>query len=293
MKLSKKTYYYLILHATVIIWGFTGVLGKLISMPSASIVFDRMLIAFLTLALALVLKQRKEHVLWKNKSQMLFVGFITAAHWVAFFEAIKVSNISVTLCCLSSCSFFIALIQPFFLGTTFKLYEFILGLFVVFAISLIFSFEDKYSLGIILSLTSAFFAAIFSVWNSVLIKRNSSLVITLYEMLGGTLSILFYYVTVGDFDLKNIIPVGNDWLYIIILGVVCTAIAFLLGTEVLKELSPFTVSISVNLEPIYAILLALLIFGESEVMSIEFYIGTAIILGTIILNAFLKANESQ
>ena len=293
MKLSKKTYYYIILHVTVIIWGFTGVLGKLISMPSASIVFNRMLIAFLTLAVALVLKQRNEHVLWSNKSQMLFVGFITAAHWAAFFEAIKVSNISVTLCCLSSCSFFIALIQPIFLDTRFKFYELILGLFVICAISLIFAFEDQYSLGIILSLTSAFFAAIFSVWNSVLIKRNSSLVITLYEMLGGTLSILFYLILIGDFDLENIIPVGNDWIYILVLGIICTAIAFLLGTEVLKELSPFTVSISVNLEPIYAILLALLVFGESEIMSIEFYLGAAIILVTIILNAFLKAKESQ
>ena len=293
MELSKKTYYYLILHITVIIWGFTGVLGKLISMPSSSIVFDRMLIAFLTLAVALVLKQRKEDVLWRNKSQMLFVGFITAAHWVAFFEAIKVSNISVTLCCLSSCSFFIALIQPFFLDTRFKFYELILGLFVVLAISLIFSFEDQYSLGIILSLTSAFFAAIFSVWNSVLIKRNSSLVITLYEMLGGTLSILFYFILIGDFDLEKLIPHGIDWLYILVLGVICTAIAFLLGTEVLKELSPFTVSISVNLEPIYAIVLALLIFGESEIMSLEFYIGASIILGTIIINAFLKSKESQ
>ena len=293
MKLSKKTYYYLVLHLTVIIWGFTGILGKLINMPSSSIVLDRMLIAFVTLIVVMLVKKRKEVVLWKFKWQMLFVGFITAAHWATFFEAIKVSNISVALCCLASCSFFIALIQPLYLKTRLKLYEIILGLFVVLAIYIIFSFENKYSLGIILSLFSAFFAAIFSVWNAVLIKNNSSLVITLYEMLGGTIAMLLYLLISGEFNIHIIIPYGYDCFYLLVLGVICTALAFLLGTEVLKELSPFTVSISVNLEPIYAILLALWIFGESEIMSKEFYIGAVIILTTIILNAFFKAKESE
>ena len=262
-------------------------------MPSSSIVLDRMLIAFITLLIVVIVKKRKDHVSWEQKWQMLLVGFITAAHWATFFEAIKVSNISVTLCCLASCSFFIALIQPFFLKTKLKLYELFLGLCVVIAIYIIFAFENQYSLGIILSLISAFFAAIFSVWNAVLIKKNSSLVITLYEMLGGTLAMLFYLLISGDFILQSIIPVGYDWFYIFTLGVFCTALAFLLGTEVLKELSPFTVSISINLEPIYAILLALWIFGENEIMSIEFYLGAAIILTTIIVNAFLKAKESK
>ena len=180
-----------------------------------------------------------------------------------------------------------------YLKTRLKLYEIILGLFVVLAIYIIFSFENKYSLGIILSLFSAFFAAIFSVWNAVLIKNNSSLVITLYEMLGGTIAMLLYLLISGEFNIHIIIPYGYDCFYLLVLGVICTALAFLLGTEVLKELSPFTVSISVNLEPIYAILLALWIFGESEIMSKEFYIGAVIILTTIILNAFFKAKESE
>ena len=210
MKLSNKTYYYLILHLTVIIWGFTGILGKLINMPSSSIVLDRMLIAFVTLVMVLLIKKRKEIVFWRYKWQMLFVGFVTAAHWATFFEAIKVSNISVTLCCLSSCSFFIALIQPLFLKTRLKLYEIILGLFVVLAIYIIFSFENKYSLGIILSLFSAFFAAIFSVWNAIFIKNNSSLVITLYEMLGGTITMSLYLLMIGEFNVHSIIPYSYD-----------------------------------------------------------------------------------
>ena len=293
MRITKKTYYYLILHLTIIIWGFTGVLGKLITMPSSSIVIDRMLIAFLTLAIIIVFKKKKEKVTWRYKWQMLVVGVIIAAHWATFFEALKVSNISVTLCCLASCSFFIALIQPLFFKTKLKYYELILGLFVIFGIYIIFAFENQYSLGIILSLSSALFASIFSVWNAVLIKQNSSLTITLYEMLGGTIAMLIYCVVSGSFEIQNIIPEGIDWLYILILGIICTAIAFLLGTEVLKELSPFTVSISINLEPIYAIILALWFFGDSEIMSIEFYFGAAIILATIVGNAYLKDNESS
>ena len=293
MRITKKIYYYLILHLTIIIWGFTGVLGKLITMPSSSIVIDRMLIAFLTLAVIMFFKKRKEKVIWRYKWQMLVVGVITAAHWATFFEALKVSNISVTLSCLASCSFFIALIQPLFLKTKLKYYEIILGLFVIFGIYIIFAFEDQYSLGIILSLSSALLAAIFSVWNAVLIKEYSSLTITLYEMLGGTIAMLIYFMVSGNFEIQNIIPQGIDWAYILILGIICTAIAFLLGIEVMKELSPFTVSISINLEPIYAILLALWFFGDSEIMSKEFYFGAAIILATIIGNAYLKAKESS
>jgi len=180
-----------------------------------------------------------------------------------------------------------------FLKTKLKYYELILGLFVIFGIYIIFAFEDQYSLGIILSLSSALLAAIFSVWNAVLIKEYSSLTITLYEMLGGTIAMLIYFIVSGNFEIQNIIPQGIDWVYILILGIICTAIAFLLGIEVLKELSPFTVSISINLEPIYAILLALWFFGDSEIMSKEFYFGAAIILATIIGNAYLKAKESS
>ena len=136
-------------------------------------------------------------------------------------------------------------------------------------------------------------AAIFSVWNAGLIRENSAHTIALNEMLGGTLAMLAYFTINGDFDVYDLIPQGNDWIYILILGVVCTAFAFLLGIEVLRVLSPFTVSISVNLEPIYAILLALWIFGESEIMSTEFYIGFAIILGTILVNAYMKSKESS
>lgn len=288
----KKIHYYIILHITILIWGVTGILGKLINMPSSVIVIDRMLVAFLTLALLMFFKKNKKKVSWKHKWQMLVVGVITAAHWLTFFEALKVSNVSLTLSCLASCSLFVALIEPLFFKTKIKVYELILGLFVIFGIYIIFTFEYEYNLGVILSLFSALFAAFFTVWNASLIKQNSAHTIALYEMLGGTIAMIVYFIVSGSIELQSIIPQGNDLLYILILGVVCTALAFLLGIEVLRMLSPFTVSISVNLEPIYAILLALMIFGDSEIMSIEFYIGFAIIIGTIIINAYLKSKES-
>lgn len=289
----KKIHYYIILHITILIWGVTGILGKLITMPSSVIVIDRMLVAFLTLALLMLFKKNKKKVSWKYKWQMLAVGVVTAAHWTTFFEALKVSNVSLTLSCLASCSLFVALIEPLFFKTKLKVYELVLGLFVILGIYIIFTFEYEYSLGVVLSLASALFAAVFTVWNASLIRQNSAHSIALYEMLGGTIAMLFYFIVSGSIELQSIIPQGNDLLYILILGIACTALAFLLGIEVLRMLSPFTVSISVNLEPIYAILLALLIFGESEIMSIEFYVGFAIILGTILVNAYLKSKESS
>ena len=291
MNISKKSHYYFILHATVFVWGFTGILGKLINMPSQYIVIDRMLIAFLSLAIYGIFSKQNELISNTSKVQMLFVGLITAAHWATFFEALKVSNVSVTLCCLSSCSFFVAVIEPIFLKTKIKLYELILSIFVITGISIIFAFENEFSLGIILSIISALLAAIFSVWNAILIKENSSHSIALYNMLGGVLTMTFYLIVTGQFSLSLMIPKGFDWIYIFILGVICTAIAFLLGIEVLKKLSPFTVSITTNLEPIYGVILALFIFGETEIMSFEFYLGALIILMTILVNSYLKSKE--
>jgi len=292
MKLTKKIHYYLALHLTIIIWSFTGILGKLISMPSSAIVIDRMLIAYLALV-SMLLFRKKEFIAKRIRWQMLVVGVITAAHWLTFFESLKVSNVSVTLCCLASCSFFVSLLQPLFSKSKLKLYELVLGLFVILGIYIIFTFESDFSLGIILSLISAFLAAIFSVWNANLIKHNSAFSITLNEMLAGWIAMLLYFSLKEDFDLHQIIPQGIDWLYILVLGVICTAVAFLLGTAVLKELSAFTVSISVNLEPIYGILLALWIFGDSEEMSVGFYCGAFIILATILANAYFKSKESD
>jgi drug/metabolite transporter (DMT)-like permease len=292
MKLTKKIHYYLVLHLTIILWGFTGILGKLLSMPSSAIVIDRMLVAYLALV-SMLLFRKKEFIAKRIRWQMLVVGVITAAHWLTFFESLKVSNVSVTLCCLASCSFFVSLLQPLFSNSKLKLYELVLGLFVILGIYIIFTFESDFSLGIILSLISAFLAAIFSVWNANLIKHNSAFSITLNEMLAGWIAMLLYFSLKDDFDLQQLIPQGIDWLFILVLGVICTALAFLLGTAVLKELSAFTVSISVNLEPIYGILLALWIFGKSEEMSLGFYCGAFIILATILVNAYFKSKESD
>ena len=292
MKLTKKIHYYFVLHLTVLIWGFTGVLGKLISLPSFAIVIDRMLIAYIALA-SLLFFRKKEVIKWKYRWQMYLVGIITATHWVTFFESLKVSNVSLTLSCLASCSFFISILQPLFNNSKLKIYELVLGLFVILGIYIIFSFEGNFTLGIVLSVISALLAAVFSLWNANLIKHNSAYSITLNEMLAGFISVLVYFSFQDNFSIYTIIPSGIDWLYILILGVVCTAIAFLLGTEVLKKLSAFTVSITVNLEPIYGILLALWVFGDGEEMSSEFYIGVFIILSTIIANAFFKSREAK
>ncbi len=289
----RKNHYYFLLHCTVFLWGFTGILGKLIQTDSTTIVISRTFIAFIIIYLYLALKGKIKKIERKNLVSYLGIGGIIAIHWVTFFESIKVSNVSVALICLASSSFFVAILEPIIYRKKIKTYELLLGLTVIAGLSMIFNFESQYSLGIILSLCSAFFAALFTVLNAKFVQNDDAAHITLYEMLGAFLFTLIYY-GLQDQPIDGIMSLSNmDWLYIIILGTICTAFAFLMGVYVMKELSPYTISISINMEPIYSILLALLFFHEDEKMSFGFYMGGLVILLTIFMNAYLKSKERK
>jgi len=276
------------LHLIILIWGFTGILGKLISISSVSLVWYRMSIALVGLIVFFLVTKRSFKVQWLMLAKLIGTGLIIAGHWILFFEAIKVSNVSVTLACLSSASLFTAVLEPLFFKRRIIPYELVLGGAVIAGLYLIFRFETNYTLGIIYSLISAFLAALFTVINGQFIKTTTSSVITIYEMLGGVLGITIYYTIQGGFPESLPWPSMADWGYLLILGLICTALAFLVSVEVMKELSPYTVSISINMEPIYAIILALLFFGDTEYMSSGFYFGAGIILLTIFGNALLK-----
>ncbi len=293
LKYIQKNHYYLLLHFTVFLWGFTGILGKVIKTDSTTIVILRTLIAFIVILIYLALKGKLKKIQRRNLISYLGIGGIIAVHWVTFFESIKVSNVSVALICLASASFFVAILEPIIYGKKLKTYELILGLTVISGLSMIFNFESEYSLGIILSLCSAFFAALFTVLNARFVKEDNAAHITLYEMLGAFIFTSIYY-SLQDQSMMGIFSMdGLDWLYIIILGTICTAFAFLTGVYVMRELSPYTISISVNMEPIYSILLALLFFQEDEKMSFGFYLGGLVILLTIFMNAYLKSKERK
>ena len=291
---------YFKLHSVIFIWGFTGILGKLITISSVSIVWYRTLIAVISLVVYMYFRKTSFRISYKSLAKYFMVGIVIAIHWILFFEALKVSTVSVTLTTLASTTLFTSLLEPLFFRKKVIRYEIIFGIIIIIGLLLIFSFETKYQLGIIYSLFSALGAAIFTTVNGLFVgKEDSSIKITMYEMLGAVFVITIYFIGSGNLNLDTISLFKHglnifwyDLTYLIILGVICTAIAFVVSVEVMKKLSPFTVSISINMEPIYAIILALIFFGESERMSFGFYIGASIIMLTIVGNGFMKRKLS-
>jgi drug/metabolite transporter (DMT)-like permease len=252
-----------------------------------------MLIAFFGIGLFLAVSKGNIFIPLKKLFKYLVVGFIVAGHWIFFFEAIKVSNVSVTLACLSSTTLFVSFIEPFFFKRKIVFYEVFLGALVIVGLSLIFSFESEYWLGIIYALIAAFLAALFGTINGVLVRNDRPRIISFYEMLGGVIGISSYLFFADKITELAQLPKFIDLFYLSILGLICTAFAFVVSVEVLKYLSPFTVSISINMEPIYAIILALLFFGEDEKMTFGFYCGALLILSTIFANGWLKAKNNS
>lgn len=278
---------HLLLHFIVLIWGFTGILGKVITLDSSSLVWYRMLIALFGILAFIIARQNFKTLKKSFRFKFIFVGFVVAAHWICFFEAIKVSNVSVTLATLSSTTLFVAILEPLFYKRKVIFYEVLLGALVIVGLGMIFNFEPQYRLGIGLAIAAAFFAAVFSTVNGLFVREASPSVISFYEMLGGVIGIsLYLLIKQPEFGLP--FPSNQDTIYLLILGLICTAFAFVISVEVLKTLSPFTSSISINMEPVYAIVLALLFFGDDEKMTFGFYSGALLIFLTILSNAWLK-----
>lgn len=285
------------LHFIVFIWGFTGVLGALISISSDSLVWYRMLIASAGIAVFLKWKGISFIAPRKELIKYLLTGLLVAIHWIFFFEAIKISNVSVALVCFASTSLFAAFLEPFFYKRRIIGHEILFGLIAVFGLYMIFEFETQYKMGILFSLFSAFIGALFTVFNGKFIAGNSLItasgagIITLYEMIGGFIGLSFYMLIADPYFLQTEIPTISDWLYLILLSLVCTAYAFVASVDLLKYISPYTMTITVNLEPVYAIILALMIFGEKEKMTNGFYAGAAVVLITVLLNAWIKGRK--
>lgn len=247
-----------------------------------------MWIAALLIFIFLVATRRTDFNLAANGWKIILAGVLIAAHWVTFFHSIKISNVSVTLACVSTGAFFGSLIEPIVYRRKIDISEILLGLLVVAGLYLIFRFEGEYLSGILTALLSAFLAACFQVINGRLVKGNSPFRITFLEMLGGFLAISVYLAVTGKLTSTAWNLPAMDWIYLLILGSVCTAYAFIESVAVMRELSPFTVLLSINLEPVYGIVLALIIFGSEERMDPLFYVGAAIILSTVFADVLLK-----
>ena len=272
----------------VLLLAFTGVVGKLISIDAVPLVWWRMILAFLGLMIYVWIKKVEFRLPGKVATQMILNGVITAAHWVSFFLAIKVSNVSVALICFSATTFFMAFLEPLFLKRKLIPYEVFLGLVVIGGLYFIFNIEVQYKLGIALGILAAFLGCLFAVINARFIKKYEASVITSYEMIGGVLATSIYLMFTGELNIAMLTLSMPDLLYLLFLGWICTSFAFVAMVELMKHVTPFSIAISLNLEPIYAILLALVFFGQSEYMKPGFYIGSLVIVSSIVLNGYLK-----
>ena len=277
------------LHFLVFIAGFTAILGKLITNSPVSIVWHRMFIALIVIFLFEAITRKKLKTSYQNIFKYAILGFVISLHWITFFMSIDYSNVTIALSMMSTTAFFTSFIEPFFFSRKIIAHELLLSILVIIAIFLILNSELNYSVGIILGIFSAFFASIFSVLNGLLIKNEKAYKISFYEFLFGVVFISIFLIITGRLDdllIESFFSV--NYLYIFILGVVCTAYAFIAAVYLLNYITPYSAVLAYNLEPVYGIFLALIIFGESEQMSSNFYIGLLLILFSVFLNFYLK-----
>lgn len=290
---------YLELHWIVLIYGTTAILGKLIALPADWMVGWRILITVGFLLLVGVLASKSFRVNRRNLFVYMMVGQIVAFHWITFFHAIKISNISVSLGSFASTTLFASLLEPLFQRRRIRMLEVLIGALILSGLYLIFRFETRYNAGILTAVLSAFLAALFTVINQVLIQKQKtdSFAIGFYEMASGLAGITIYLALFQDFT-QIVWPSSGDWVYLLILALVCTAYPFIATIRLMKSISAYTVTLSVNLEPVYGILMAMLLFGQSELLSTGFYVGTGIILISvfvypILLQKFYRPAKSK
>lgn len=279
---------YLLLHLIVFIWGFTAILGKLITIDALPLVWYRMGIASLLILLYIRYKQLPLKVSTKVMVWMIVGGITIALHWIAFFKAIKVSNVSVTLATMSTAAFFTAFLEPIWYGRKIISYEIGFGLIVIVGLYLIFQVETDYFEGIVLALIAAFLSAVFTLINGKLIKSHKPSVISFYELGSGVLFLTLFMVFQGGFTREFFVLSMGDWMYIGILASVCTAFAYIASVKIMRHITPYTVVLTVNLEPVYGIMLAFLLLGDDEKMRPLFYLGGFIVLLTVVANGVLK-----
>lgn len=279
---------YLSLHLIVFIWGFTAILGALITIQSDFLVWYRMLFAAVFIAVFIAFKKQSFKVAPKSLVKFIIVGLLIALHWIFFFEAIKVSTVSITLSVFSLGAFFASLLEPLFYGRKVLWYEVFFGLIIIAGLGLIMQVEINYWNGMLIALVSIVLGVLFTLMNGKLIADHDPSVISFYEFLAGFIFISIYFLFNGSFTADFFVLTANDWILILILASICTAYAFTASVKVMRQLSPYTVMLTTNLEPVYGIVLAFFIIGGKEKMSTEFYIGAVVIVITVLLNGIIK-----
>lgn len=280
------------MHIAILLYGFTAILGKLIDLPGITIVVYRMGITMLSLLLIPGAVKVALSLPSKLRFKIALIGVLMAIHWVTFFQAIKLSNVSITLSCLASTALFTSLFEPLFFGRRVQWYEILLAAMVIVGFLFIFDVAgERYWLGMLVSVISAIVIALASVINkSVVEEVENVFAITLIEFIAGVGVLLLafpFYVQLWP-DTPIVPPSGMDWIYLVVLALLCTTLAYSLTMLALKHVSAYTTTLSINLEPIYGMLMAAFLFQENEELGWRFYIGAAIILASVVIHPLLK-----
>ncbi len=285
---------YLHLHLIVFIWGFTAILGKLLTIDAIPLVWYRMLLASIFIFAYVKIKNISLKINRKQLFSYIIGGIVIAIHWVTFFYAIKISNISIALATMSTGAFFTIFIEAIFKKKKINFNELIFGILAIIGLFIIYNSEISLQFGMLIALLSSFLSAVFSVLNADFVKENNATVISFYEILSGVIAITIFLLINGELLKSSFFELTPlDYLWLFILSSFCTAYAFIVSVDLLKKLSPFTVMLTINLEPIYAIVLAIILFPNKEKMSISFYLGASLILLTVIVNGILKTKNKK
>ena len=275
---------FLQLHIAVFLAGFTAILGKLITLNEGLLVWFRLFITVVSLGFILVLRKELKRINTKDALKIFGVGAIVALHWVTFYGSVKYANVSVALVCFSATGFFTAFFEPLILKRRISIVEVLLGLLGIAGIYIIFDFHPQYKTGIIFGIISAMGSALFPIFNKTLLLKFSPRILTLYELGGGLITLtLLVPLYLLQFPATYYFPTNTDWLWLLVLAWFCTVLSFDLQLNALKKISAFTANLTYNLEPVYGIILAFIIFKENENLSRAFYFGVALILLAVVL----------
>ena len=288
---------YLKLHFIVFLWGFSAILGKLVSLPAVEMVFYRSILAAVGMGIVMLATKGTFEVGKTSLIKLLLIGLVVAFHWVAFFGSARVANVSVSLVGFATNSLWAALLEPWFNKSRIKKFELMLGLVVLFGLYVIFSFDFQYKLGLFLGVIAGFTSALFSVFNAKMVRNVASFTITFYEMIGAFVGLALFFplykVTWAPGGILHLLPNTMDWIYIALLAGVCSVYAYSTAVELMKKISVFMIQLALNLEPIYGIIMAVIIFGSEEKMGANFYVGALIIMTAVVIYPVLKKRHDR
>lgn len=267
------------LHIAIFLAGFTGVLGRLITLNEGLLVWYRLLISSVSMWILFSLTKKLQKISFRDVLKLSGIGFITALHWIGFYGSIKYANISVGLVCFSSIGFFTALLEPLILRKKINFIEVALGLIVIGGIYIIFHFDPQYKIGIILGVISAVLLAFVMIIIRQFVQRINAETLLTYQLSGGLITLSFFMpFYLNRFPTNYIFPDSKDWLWLLVLAWFCSVWAFQLSVNALKKVSAFTVNLSYNLEPVYGILLAFFVYKENKELTRHFFIGLVLIV---------------